>query len=163
MMSRGVITLPYELQHSVNGPPPYQVLGRIVQGQSFACPKRGDHGVPNHTKWKRVTPIVPCGDLTWGIGTSPDGDNVPAFSPRTKTKADALLAVAVLQWMFHKVDGAFLFSIETTVNASVPYLNIGCSTDADQGGLDALLAEFAALAPGSEEAWLLTVVERAQA
>lgn len=153
----------YELQHSVNGPPPYQVLGRIVQGQSVGRPKRGDQDVADRTKWKRVTPIVACGELAWGIGTSPDGDQVLAFSPRTKTKTDALLAVAVLQWMFLKADGAFLFSIETTVNASLPYLNIGCSTDADQDGLDALLAEFAGLAPGGEEAWLLDVVERVQA
>lgn len=155
--------MPYELQHSVNGPAPYQVLGRIVQGQSVARPARAGQGVPNHTKWQRVTPIVACGELTWGIGTSPDGDQVPAFSPRTKTKTDALLAVAVLQWMFHKADGAFLFSIEITVNASLPYLNIGCSTDADQDGLDALLAEYAALAPDGEEAWLLDLVERVQA
>lgn len=153
----------YELQHTVNGPPPYDVLGRIVQGQSVGRPKRCDKSVPDSTKWKKVTPIVACGELTWGIATDPDGDQVMAFSPRTKTKTDALLAVAVLQWMFHKADGAFLFSIETAVNASVPYLNIGCSTDVDQDGLDALLAEYAALAPGGEEAWLLDVVERVQA
>jgi hypothetical protein len=87
----------YELQHAVNGPPPYDVLGRIVQGQSVGRPKRGYKSVPNSTKWKKVTPIVACGELMWGIATDPDGDQTMAFSPSTKTKTDALLAVAVLQ------------------------------------------------------------------